>query len=75
MYFGTLCYGYGLDSLFGHTRDTSVIYEKTKVIFYINMQPPKVKFTFRVYGLFMIYFKYYLKNMFCVHKKTSQGHV
>ena len=32
--------------LFGHTGDTSVIYEKEKVVYFIYMQPQKVKFTF-----------------------------
>ena len=32
--------------LFGHTRDTSVISEKANVIYFINMQPRKMKFTF-----------------------------
>ena len=32
--------------LFGHSGDTSVIYEKAKVIYFIYMQPRKVKFIF-----------------------------
>ena len=38
VYFGPPCYGYAFIlpfCLFGHTRDTSVIYEKEK-IFYLN---------------------------------------
>ena len=32
--------------LFGHTKDTSVTYEKAKTVCFIDMQQQKVKFTF-----------------------------
>ena len=40
-------YVYGLNNpfcLFDHIRDTSVIYEKAKLVSFIYMQPYKVKF-------------------------------
>ena len=44
--FGTPFYGYALNCVFGHTRDTAVIIEKAKGIYFIYIQPRKMKFTF-----------------------------
>ena len=44
MYFGPPCYGYVLNChlvLFGHTSETSVIYEKSKCVCFIYMQLQK----------------------------------
>ena len=32
--------------LFGNTRDTSVMHEKTKIVCFIYLQPQKMKFTY-----------------------------
>ena len=67
-----LCFKFNLPfCLFGHTTDTSIIYEKGKFVCFIDMQPQNVKFTSAEVNVHIFFYIFFSISFILQHTESE----